>query len=285
MENRYASEKRLNRLYKKSIEENFTEDGSFKNVRFVTNIELDSFVRFLAELYLSIDSNSYYNFYKPKFDIDLNKDYNIKYRFSNYFSLELLKEINENLLDPSNDEIKSQLELSCFTFNPYLVINNHKFLENYFYDKSESVNYVKTKFRNSDYDEIKSISEYLLDTKYEYFELISKFIYLLLIQDNLDYLKEIIITFIIINESLNYVLGKYFNPKYMDIKIYNSKVIRVNLTDLSNYEDYSNSFKSNLILNILNLLFDYIKEKDSDYYNQMMMELMLEKDKFKIFEL
>ena len=71
----------------------------------------------------------------------------------------------------------------------------------------------------------------------------------------------------------------------MDIKIYNSKVIRVNLTDLSNYEDYSNSFKSNLILNILNLLFDYIKEKDSDYYNQMMMELMLEKDKFKIFEL
>lgn len=283
MENRYASEKLLNRLYKKSIKGNFNEDGSFKKVRFVTNIELDSFVRFLAELYLSIDVKSYYNFYKPKFDIDLNKDYNVKYKFSNYFSLELLKEINENLLDPSNDEIKSQLELSCFTFNPYLVINNHKFLENYFYDKSESVNYVKTKFRNSDYDEIKSISEYLLDTKYEYFELISKFIYLLLIQDNLDYLKEIIITFIIINESLNYVLGKYFNPKYMDIKIYNSKVIRVNLTDLNNYEDYSNSLKSNLILNILDLLYKYIKEKDPEYYNQMMMERMLEKDKFKIF--
>ena len=283
MENRYASEKLLNRLYKKSSKGNFNEDGSFKKVRFVTNIELDSFVRFLAELYLSIDVKSYYNFYKPKFDIDLNKDYNVKYKFSNYFSLELLKEINENLLDPSNDEIKSQLELSCFTFNPYLVINNHKFLENYFYDKSESVNYVKTKFRNSDYDEIKSISEYLLDTKYEYFELISKFIYLLLIQDNLDYLKEIIITFIIINESLNYVLGKYFNPKYMDIKIYNSKVIRVNLTDLNNYEDYSNSLKSNLILNILDLLYKYIKEKDPEYYNQMMMERMLEKDKFKIF--
>ena len=280
MENRYASEKRLNSLYKKSIKGNFNEDDSFKNVRFVNNIELDSFVRFLAELYLSIDSNSYYSFYKPKFDIDINKDYNIKYRFSNYFSLELLKEINKNLLDPSNDEIKSQLELSCFTFNPYLVINTHKFLENYFYNNSESVNYVKIKFNNSDYDEIKSIWEYLLDTKYEFLELISKFIYLLLIQDNLDYLKEIIKTFIIINKALNYVLGKYFNPKYLNIKKYNSEVIKLNLTDLSNYEDYSNSFKSNLILSILNLLFDYIKEKDSDYYNQMMMELMLEEDKF-----